>query len=120
MVAARRNYILTETAERDFRAARNWSMSRWGAEQTQQYFMDLHQSAEALAERYSDRQLISDVGELGIHPVREHYLVYVPVSNNRIVIVALIRQTRDVPAILNANGFNIRRQLKAIMKQFKT
>ncbi|MGS2724419.1 hypothetical protein ACVBEJ_11815 [Porticoccus sp. GXU_MW_L64] len=55
------------------------------------------------------------MAELNLYPVREHYLVYVPVDGKGIVIVALIRQARDVPAILNANGFLIRRQLREIL-----
>ena len=39
-----------------------------------------------------------------------------PISKNSVVIVALIRQTRDVPAILKANGFKIQRLLKDIFK----
>ncbi len=112
-----RPYILTETAERDFRQARQWSMRRWGKELTKQYFSDLHDCAENLAR--SPRQPPSakqdgNVADLKIYPVREHYMVYVPVKPERIAIVALIRQTRDVPAILNANSFLIRRQWKEI------
>ena len=57
--------------------------------------------------------------ELKIYPVREHYLVYVPINSNCIAIVALIRQTRDVPAILNANSFMINRQLREITQDTK-
>ncbi len=116
MPGKRRHYILTATAERDFREARQWSLSRWGKELTRQYFTDLHDSAEGLARGHSARPKLSDSSELGIYPVREHYLVYVPISKNRVVIVALFRQTRDVPAILKANGFKIQRQLKDIFK----
>lgn len=116
MPGKRRHYILTATAERDFREARRWSLSRWGKELTRQYFADLHNSAEDLARGHSSRPQISDTSELGVYPVREHYLVYVPVSKNCVVIVALIRQTRDVPAILKANGFKIQRQLKGIFR----
>lgn len=59
------------------------------------------------------------VKKLGVYPVREHYLVYLPMGDSRIVVVALIRQTRDVPAIINANGFIIQRQLKAIFAKLK-
>ena len=52
---------------------------------------------------------------LGVYAVGEHYIVYVPISDSQIVIVALIRQSRDVPAILKSNGHVIRRQLKKIM-----
>lgn len=119
MPGKRRHYILTATAERDLREARRWSLSRWGSELTKQYFTDLHESAEGIAQSHSATPQLTDVSALGIHPTREHYLVYVPISKNRIVIVALIRQTRDVPAILKANGFKIQRQLKEIFKKLE-
>ena len=115
----RRHYILTATAERDFREAKRWSLSRWGKELTAQYFADLHESAEGIAQSHSMTLQIADTSELGIYPVREHYLVYVPIGKNNIVIVALIRQTRDVPAILKANGFQIQRQLKEIFERLE-
>ena len=58
---------------------------------------------------------VPNTAELSVYPIREHYLVYVPIREKRIAIVALIRQIRDVPAILNANGLVIRRQLKKIL-----
>ncbi len=117
MAGKHRHYILTETAEHDFREARRWSVSRWGEALTRKYFPDLHECAESLArypERSSSMDPVPAATELKIYPVREHYLVHVPIDGHRIAIVALIRQTRDVPAILNANGFMIRRQLKEI------
>lgn len=119
MAGKPRHYILTETAERDFRDARRWSLSRWGAELTRQCFVDLHESAERFAwnlRRFASRGHAAAAMELSVYPVREHYLVYLPIDDSRIVIVALVRQTRDVPAILNANGFMIQRQLKAIFE----
>ena len=115
------HYILTATAERDFREAKRWSLSRWGKELTEQYFTDLHESAEGIAKSHSIAMSLQVAGtsELGIYPVREHYLVYVPIGKNTIVIVALIRQTRDVPAILKANGFQIQRQLKEIFDRLE-
>ncbi len=121
MAGKRRHYILTETAERDFREARRWSLSRWSKELTRQYFNDLHESAQIIAqnhERFASTEHI-DSTELSIHPVREHYLVYVPITGKRIVIVSLIRQTRDVPAILKATGFSIQRQLKEIYEKLE-
>lgn len=94
-------------------------MSRWGKELTEQYFADLHESAEGIAQSHSMTLQIADTGALGIHPVREHYLVYVPIGKKNVVIVALIRQTRDVPAILKANGFQIQRQLKEIYERLE-
>ena len=119
MSGKRRPYILTATAERDFREARRWSLSRWGKELTRQYFVDLHKGAEGLAQNHSAVPQMAGPGDLSVYPVREHYIVYVPIGNNRIVIVALIRQTRDVPEILNANSFKIRRQLKEIFDKLE-
>ncbi len=110
-------YVLTETAAADFQAARRWSLARWGKSLTRQYFSDLHNSAEILARHpltSTDLEQEVDGLNLRIHAVREHYLIYVPIHGERIAIVALIRQTRDVPAILNANAFQFRRQLKVL------
>ena len=112
-----RRYLLTETAERDFREARRWSLARWGPELTRQYFADLHAGAQDTAKNYrtlARKDHLTVTSGLGIRAVREHYLVYVPIGKRNIVIVALIRQTRDVPAILKANSFVIRRQLDEI------
>jgi plasmid stabilization system protein ParE len=117
-----RHYLLTAAAERDFREARLWSLSRWGPELTRQYFADLHIAAEDTAKNYRSlarKDQLTGTSGLGIRAAREHYLVYVPIGDRNIVIVALIRQTRDVPAILKANGFLIRRQLDEIVDKLK-
>ncbi len=108
-------YTLTLTAEDDFRAARRWSNKRWGKELTQQYFKDLHKAAENAAKQpatISKKSHLTNIEELEIAVVREHYLVYVPSRDNHIIIVALLRQTQDVPAILEANSFIIQRDVK--------
>ncbi len=112
-------YILTETAERDFREAHRWSVARWGKKRTKSYFQQLHDGADYIATHQPAIAARDDLignTDLGVYAVGEHYLVYVPLSDNQIIIVALIRQTRDVPAILNANSFQIRRQLTSALK----
>ena len=99
----RKQYILTKTAERDFRDAKAWSLKRWGAELIRQYFQDLHNGAEYIAQNHRSLRERDDLtGDIGlcVHPVREHYVVYTSMDTNEIIIVALIRQTRDVPGIL--------------------
>lgn len=116
----RKLYILTETAERDFREARRWSVTRWGKNRTKSYFQQLHDSADYIATHQPaivPRDDLIGNADLGVYAVGEHYLVYVPVSDTQIIIAALIRQTRDVPAILKANSFQIRRQLTAALKE---
>lgn len=120
MPKRRKSYVLTETAERDFREARRWSRKRWGEQQTRTYFERLHEGAECIARHQNAAAQRDDLiagSELGIYPIGEHYMVYLPIDDRRIAIVALIRQTRDVPAILESHGFQIRRQLKAIFDE---
>jgi len=115
----KKNYILTEIAERDFWQAKQWSISRWGKKLTTQYFKDLHQVAQYIALNYQslpEKNYLTGTTELGIYAVREHYLIYVPESKIQIVIVALIRQTRDVPTIIKENNYLFRRELKKIQE----
>lgn len=122
MSTRRKSYVLTRTAERDFREARRWSLARWGAKQTKLYFQRLHDAAEYIAEHQpaiSRRDDLTDDENLGAYPAGEHYIVYAPLDDSQIAIVALIRQTRDVPAILQANSFRIRRALDAASKPAK-
>lgn len=116
-MAKKKSYTLTVTAERDFREAKRWSQARWGKEQTTAYFTDLHKGAEFIAhhqQNITDRNTLTAATGLGIYPVREHYIVYLPVSETHIIIVALIRQVRDVCAILQANQFRIQREIKSL------
>lgn len=110
-------YILTQTAELDFRETRRWSLKRWGKSATRKYFEDLHEGAETIVENHfaliRSRNLTNSE-ELLVWPVREHYTIYLPIQNGQIIIVALIRQTRDVPNILRENYYMIERELKSM------
>jgi len=108
---------LTRLAESDLYNARLWSQSRWGRKLTSEYFSDLHEAAEYVAthhHRLSNREDLTGETGLSIHPVRKHYLVYIPVADEFIIIAAVIRQSRDVPRILSKSEFAIRRQVVEI------
>ena len=49
-----------------------------------------------------------------LHPVREHYIVYEPLGARLIAVVAVIRQGRDIAAILQKWAMPIRRELLEI------
>lgn len=113
----KQRYILTETAEADFYAAVRWSLSRWGKKLTGEYFSDIEKGAIYIAENpdiVAKRDLSVENTGLGIYPVREHYIIYIPLSDGRIIIVALLRQVMDVAEILRRNAFKIRREVDAI------
>ncbi len=49
----RKHYTLTALAEADLRAAKKWSLSRWGKNLTQHYFSDLHDTAEHIGQHHT-------------------------------------------------------------------
>jgi plasmid stabilization system protein ParE len=111
------SYVLTPTARQQLREAKAWSLARWSEELTEQYFRDLEKTALHLAAnhaRYTKRKEMT--GETGpcLYPAREHYFVYEPLTNRKIAIVALIRQGRDIPALLSRNAPLFRRELDKI------
>jgi plasmid stabilization system protein ParE len=99
------------------REARTWSRARWGKELTNRYFEDLHDGAQYIAENHASLRHRHDLAAgsaLLLYPVREHYIVYEPLAEQFIAIVAVIRQGRDIPAILQKWAAPIRRELTEI------
>ena len=112
-----KHYLLTPTARRQLREARAWSMARWDDQLTRVYFADLHNAANDLARNYASyrsREDLSGGTGLRLYPVREHVLVYEPLAKDRIVIVAVLRQSRDIPAVLRKGKHVIMRELSAL------
>ena len=112
-------YVLTPTAKQHLREAKAWSLARWGSELTTKYFDDLEKTAVYLAKNYkklTKRKDLTGNSELGIYPIREHYIVYVPYGKEKIAIVSIIRQGRDIPALLSKHSFLIHRELSKIKK----
>lgn len=109
----RKSYVLTARAAADLSEARVWSRTRWGKELTNRYFEDLHEGAQYIAENHAslrDRQELAGGTALLLYPVREHYIVYEPLAPRFIAIVSIIRQGRDIPAILQKWAAPIRRE----------
>ena len=114
---AHKSYVLTARAVADLREARTWSRARWGKELTDRYFEDLHEGAQYIAENHAsfrDRHELAGGTALLLYPVREHYIVYEPLAHRLIAIVAVIRQGRDIPSILQKWAAPIRRELTEI------
>lgn len=84
-----------------------------------QYLNALHEGAEHIAKNHlslTGSNDIADTTGLGVYAIKAHYIFYLPISNEQIIIVALIRQIRDIPTILKTNQHHIRREVKAIFK----
>lgn len=113
----RKSYLLTVRSAADLREARAWSRARWGKELTNRYFEDLHEGAQYIAENHAslrDRHELAGGTALLLYPVREHYIVYEPLAPRLIAIVAVIRQSRDIPAILQKWAAPIRQEVMEI------
>jgi plasmid stabilization system protein ParE len=113
----RKSYVLTVSATNDLRQAQAWSRARWGKELTNRYFEDLHEGAQYIAENYAsfrNRHELAGGTALLVYPVREHFIVYEPLAPGFIAIVAIIRQGRDIPAILQKWAAPIRREIMEI------
>lgn len=121
MVASKR-YVLTLRAANDLREARAWSHARWGKSLTHRYFEDLHKGAQYVAENChrlrARNELVGDT-PLHVYPIREHYLVYEPLSSDVIAVVAVIRQGRDLSAILRKWAGSIRRELADVRSRIE-
>ncbi len=114
---SRKSYVLTVRAEADLREAQAWSRARWGRELTNRYFQDLHDGAEYIAKNHASLRQRHDLAggsALCLYPLREHYIVYEPLAEQFVAIVAVIRQGRDLPAILQKWAAPIRRELTEI------
>jgi plasmid stabilization system protein ParE len=119
-VASRRG--LTARAEADLREARTWSRVRWGAELTSRYFQDLHDGTEHTAGDHGSQRNRHDLAggtSLRVYPIREHYIVYEPLTEGFIATVAVIRQGRDLPAILQKWAAPIRQEQLQIRRRIK-
>ena len=89
---------------------------------TNRYFEDLHEGAKHIAENHAsfrDRHELAGGTALLLYPVREHYIVYEPLATSLIAIVAVIRQGRDIPAILQKWAAPIRRELIEIRSKIE-
>lgn len=118
----RKPYLLTARAAADLREVRAWSRARWGKELTNRYFEDLHDGALFIAENHAsfrNRHELAGGAALLLYPVREHYFVYEPIAPHLIAIVAVIRQGRDIPMILQKWAAPIRRELTEIRSKIE-
>ncbi len=113
-------YLLTQSAAEDIRDLADWSLSRWGQDKTAAYLTELHQRLVYLSENLKTLQHNQTYADLNggtglmLYPVQKHYVVFLPLGETSIAVVAVIRQGRDVPAILQKHAVAIRGELQEI------
>lgn len=113
-------YRLTTGAAQDIREIADWSLERWGRDRTVRYLTEMHERLLFLAANFKMFESNTTHGDLsggsGLHlyPVNKHYVVFLPLGEQSIAVAAVIRQGRDIPAILQKDGFAFRRDVQDI------
>src|SRR5580693_7535629 len=108
-----RNYFLSPTAIDRLRDHKKWSLERFGRAVTKKYFQDMDKGFQYIAdnyERFPARSGLTGASGLRIFPVREHYVVYVPLRDG-IHIADILGQAQDIPNILHENAATFEREL---------
>ena len=101
-----RTCFLSPHAIGHLRNHKKWSLERFGHATTKKYFQDMDEGFQYIAdnyERFPSRFELAGESGLSIYPVREHYVVFVPMSDG-IHIADVLRQTQDIPNILSDNA----------------
>ena len=108
-----RTYFLSPTSIGQLRHHKKWSLERFGPATTKKYFEDMDKDFQYIAdhyERFPPRSELTGESGLSVYPVREHYVIYVPMSDG-IHIAAVLGQSQDIPNILNENAAVFQREI---------
>jgi len=115
-------YTLTTSAESDLRALQARSLELFGPIQTNRFIARLKKAAEFASThigKLSTRShLVGDSG-LSLYPVSNQFLVYRPVSDHHIVILAIVTQSRDIPALIAAKETTFQETFRVIEQSIK-
>lgn len=118
----RRFYTLTRRAEKDLSDIADWSLVRWGSDLTDDHLEALHKGVEWIAKnqrKITTRPELALGSGLSIYLIREHYVVFLPVAKEHVIVVAFLRQGRDIPTILRKNSSRFARDLKYIEQKIE-
>lgn len=115
-------YTLTKGAEADLDDIYRKSVELFGHAQTNKFLIELERAAEFAADNIGKIQtrahLTGDSG-LSLYPVNNHFIAYRPVADNHIVIIALFRQSRDIPSFVMAEAEKFKADFAEIEQKIK-
>lgn len=115
-------YTLTKSAEADLDEIYARSLAQFGRAQTNLFMADFKRAAEFAADHIGKlptrTHLVGESG-LSLYPVNNHYLAYRPVGNNHIVIIAIFRQARDIPALITAEAEKFQKDFLEIEQKIR-
>ena len=116
-------YTLTKGAEADLDEIYRRSLERFGRDQTNTFMTALKKAAEFAADNHGKvppRSQLTGESGLSLYPVHNHFIAYRPVADHHIVIIALLRQSRDIPAFVLAEAKRFRKDFAEIERKIKS
>jgi plasmid stabilization system protein ParE len=116
-------YTLTKGAEADLEEIYRHSLEMFGLEQTNKFMAELKKAAEFAADNHgkvSTRAHLTGESGLSLYPVNNHFIAYRPVAENHIVIIALFRQSRDIPSFIRAESEKFKKDFLEIERKIKS
>ncbi|MCX7115703.1 MAG: type II toxin-antitoxin system RelE/ParE family toxin [Gammaproteobacteria bacterium] len=89
-------YVLTEQSKQDLIQIRRFTVERWGNEQSINYLGELKKTLRLLSEMPAmGKSCFDDLGKSSYRfPCGSHVIYYLTMPNNKIVIVAILHQSR--------------------------
>jgi len=116
------SYTLTRSAESDLDDLYLRSLERYGRDQTNLFIADLKKAAEFAVAHHGKiptrSHLTGDSG-LSLYPVNGLYIAYRPVADDHIVIIAILNQSRDIPAFVIAEANKFQEDFLEIERKIK-
>lgn len=88
-------YLFTEESQRDLIQIRQFTLEHWGPKQSIDYLTDLKKTLQLLAEMPAmGKNCFEDCGkDVYRFPFGSHVIYYLTMSDNEIVIVAILHQS---------------------------
>ena len=109
-------FELTQRAFSDLIAIEEYSIYKWGVEQTEKYMSDLYDSFKKIAQK-------PEIGQLRMHrsfpfsmaPTGKHFVVYTSVTDG-IIILTILHGRQDIESIIDSMWYKLSQEIRDIMR----
>jgi len=95
-------YELSIDAEKDLQEVAQYTLHKWGAKQLIRYRNGLKDTFEMIAGEMLHRRVFSKaIPDVFVNKYRYHYIFYIITTKQKILIIAVIHEKRDIVSRLN-------------------
>ena len=96
------HYLLSESAQQDIISIRNYTMERWGKEQTSKYLGLLEQRLEWLANNPALGKERDEVEKGYISFPEGRHIIFYRIAESGVEVMSIIHQSEDIDAHFNS------------------